>query len=840
MATKYFTGKGYGVSNILDISGEPLLTWTDPTTGKTLLCADRCAVVQDPTVAAPWTTLNLYTPRLSDQDSSAIKTALGGTSSQNLDHKVPLELGGSNQFANLALEALDPTTGAQPSNPFENGVSGDVVAGNISLLQGWREMAAGKGFTLVEDITVAPNNDFANAAAGLLGVVKGLIPGAASKSLNATLQEQIKEDGDTLNSSQFNIALRERIFTEQVDFTAQQLGITQAQAQKYVTTFTAQYATAKGTDPREVLGALTANEQKIINAAGTSPMVIGIDVTTLSNVAGYLAAASGIAASIGLIAVIIALFTSGPADVAAAIAGVGLSTIASGFGLSITVGVAATAFFVAEVLGGLALAIPMITKQMLDSGSIVPTLQATALQDDIANIKKEGGTTSSTTTPTTVSGGSGTAPFSAPQGNVLVTVVSSGTVGSGAAFTPRPLDIIESPTDLTTAAQNNLAGYFTALPGLLGYAITLESSVIADDGTSVFGATNRVVKGYTKAGAPEYKNVTNKFAVLEIYYVKSAGKRTILDKIVLGPIDETTYQPAKTDLATIVASLQDDFVITAPGTEAMSVAPSTQQLLTGQSQTSASSTSTTQIGSTPLVPTLATGAPSACSAPDLATFYSLQSLSLPSVVARGAIYEQAGLGTASTYTGTSDQNTKLLQFLQSQLGCFVQPSAPAATDASVAPPVISVPAGTSLTPVPTAQQLANRLNPIAVTVTYPTTGLFTNTGDFGSTLYLRNGNNIFELYLLTVPFNSLYGSTIGAGSQANIVDQWLQTTFGINISSLPAYNITDLLGEPGVVFMSLPNSGADAFNGATPTTAVTTFLALGPDTPAGGTSAVIN
>lgn len=67
-------------------------------------------------------------------------------------------------------------------------------------------------------------------------------------------------------------------------------------------------------------------------------------------------------------------------------------------------------------------------------------------------------------------------------------------------------------------------------------------------------------------------------------------------------------------------------------------------------------------------PTTATASP-ACSATNLSEFYRAMGQSLPGIEARSKTYEAAGLGAASYYVGTSEQNTKLLAALKLQNGC---------------------------------------------------------------------------------------------------------------------------------------------------------------------------
>lgn len=67
---------------------------------------------------------------------------------------------------------------------------------------------------------------------------------------------------------------------------------------------------------------------------------------------------------------------------------------------------------------------------------------------------------------------------------------------------------------------------------------------------------------------------------------------------------------------------------------------------------------------------MGTGDP-ACRAGTLSEFYAVLGQSLPSVQQRSTEYSKLGLGPAAWYTGTAEQNNKLLRELKKQRGCAV-------------------------------------------------------------------------------------------------------------------------------------------------------------------------
>lgn len=146
----------------------------------------------------------------------------------------------------------------------------------------------------------------------------------------------------------------------------------------------------------------------------------------------------------------------------------------------------------------------------------------------------------------------------------------------------------------------------------------------------------------------------------------------------------------------------------------------------------------------------------------------------------------------------------------------------------------------NLSPNATAEQLANRANPTAVTVQYPTTGLFHNTGGFGEEMSKRVGNTIYRLYLLGDPFRNIFGSTIGAGAQADIVGKWLLQNFGFSVGSLPTFNYADLTTDRSIALdTGFTSPGQPGAGISDPFTLIKLFLSTN-GTPAGSTSAVLN
>lgn len=349
--------------------------------------------------------------------------------------------------------------------------------------------------------------------------------------------------------------------------------------------------------------------------------------------------------------------------------------------------------------------------------------------------------------PGTVStgGGSTSVPVSSggtstPSVKVFTGIVSQGVLGSGLTFTARPDDLIESVQDLQDAASNNLAAALAALPSSLSYEIKIVSSVITKDGFKQTGSSQQIISGYATTGAPKYKTVVNKFAVLYIYLMNEKGTRTKVRTVVLGPTNVLRFNPTGQQISGIENTVKSTIITSNPGdiTSVVSNAPlggssapapeasaadpytvgqsvsggyantsgsisyvytykggglwsisdtlsrdygtatkTTAQVLAERANTPSKPTGGSTAGQTTTTPSPAqgatpapaggsssSGASSVQSATTLAEFFGARGQPLPSVAERALIYQGFGLGQSSFYTGTAEQNTKMLNALK--------------------------------------------------------------------------------------------------------------------------------------------------------------------------------
>lgn len=265
----------------------------------------------------------------------------------------------------------------------------------------------------------------------------------------------------------------------------------------------------------------------------------------------------------------------------------------------------------------------------------------------------------SPTTPTTTN---------PPINRVFTGIVSQGVVGKGLVFTPRPDDIIESVEELKQAAANNLTPYLNALLGKIVYEVKVVSSIITKEGFKQSGTTQQIQNGAYSNGTPKYKTVTNKFATLTVYALTDKGSRAKLTTIVLGPTNSAKLRVATDDLRVVESELPglvtttDINAITGIETAA-TVTVSTPAASGGASipapVTGSSATSATPVSTQAPVMNIAGN-----NALTLFDWYQAQGQKLPNVATRSELYAELGLGQASYYTGTAEQNTKLLNALK--------------------------------------------------------------------------------------------------------------------------------------------------------------------------------
>lgn len=144
----YFQGKEpsgafVGISDEKDpYSGKPYLAYRLPGADSTTTDMTRIAPAKNPELAAPQPKTDFENPRMPESASQAVRANEGATSDEQLDHRMALALGGSNDLSNLKLI---PTKDNQAASKLEGQLPSQIAAGDTSLFDAQAQEAAAKG-----------------------------------------------------------------------------------------------------------------------------------------------------------------------------------------------------------------------------------------------------------------------------------------------------------------------------------------------------------------------------------------------------------------------------------------------------------------------------------------------------------------------------------------------------------------------------------------------------------------------------------------------------------------------------------------------------------------------
>ncbi len=192
---KPFTGKGYfpstdlGNNSSTDVSGRPFQGYTmkipasalNPGVNVPLVDKTRVAAGFDPTkpMSSQIPKSVLENPRMSEALSSAIKKAMNGNGTEELDHIMALGLSGSNDISNLQIQPGIKGGAAAASDKLETSLISKVKSGEMTLYDAQNELAKSKGKTLPEnagqrstiDQWLMDNPDVLNSLANLQNTI---------------------------------------------------------------------------------------------------------------------------------------------------------------------------------------------------------------------------------------------------------------------------------------------------------------------------------------------------------------------------------------------------------------------------------------------------------------------------------------------------------------------------------------------------------------------------------------------------------------------------------------------------------------------------------------------
>lgn len=199
--TPYFAavdekGNSFGFSDSdNDISGAPFFAFRKPGDKATTTDKGRVATTFDPRTPSKLDSTHLTNGRMPQSVSQSIREELGAAYNEDLDHKIALELSGSNARENLQLVGSAANRG--PYAKLENKLAKDVVAGKISLFDAQVQDAKQKGVEV--PFTGSGGGFWDKLKAGAAQVVSGFkkLPGELLETPIAQrtvgLQDAIKE-----------------------------------------------------------------------------------------------------------------------------------------------------------------------------------------------------------------------------------------------------------------------------------------------------------------------------------------------------------------------------------------------------------------------------------------------------------------------------------------------------------------------------------------------------------------------------------------------------------------------------------------------------------------------
>lgn len=185
------SGTFIGISDQSDpFSGRPFLAYKEPGEATTT-DTTRVASKMNPEIAAPTLKTDFENPRMPESASQAVRAADGATSDEQLDHRMALAVGGSNDTSNLKVI---PTADNQAASSDEEKMAGEVAAGTMSLFQAQAQEAQNKGLP-------APFTDTAKKASILSNIANSPAGTLLAKIRDSILGFGAKPSTDTTNKT---------------------------------------------------------------------------------------------------------------------------------------------------------------------------------------------------------------------------------------------------------------------------------------------------------------------------------------------------------------------------------------------------------------------------------------------------------------------------------------------------------------------------------------------------------------------------------------------------------------------------------------------------------------
>ncbi len=636
----YFTGKGYGVSELTDLSGRPLLTFQGPNDKKPILLSDRCAVQFDPTIQQVTSTGDLHTPRMGPSIEQRMRSVLGAGPDDELDHKIPLELGGSNLPANLMVQPGRVGGVSAASDTIETTLAERVAVGQVSLQTAWAAIALNKNFYLGEESGAGVAFSFGDALNQVIGAV-GQVSTVSTAGKNGTVasetQAQINENVALMKQNPLNQIARVNFFNAQILATQQKHGLAQDEAAAAVRTLLYSYGATSGVSMADIHSTLGILEQRALQVSKSPPTIMGIESATIIKLLATVAAGAGITAIASFVLIIIGVMLAGPEAVTAAGIGYAVSSIGTAFGLSTILGIGVVGTELSAAVLIFSFLLNGLVKENYDNVVLAPTQLISAWKDAISIEKTigtgtqmaaaTGGAMRSSSSGSTGGGGGYSGGSDGGSAQIFTGVIANGVLGTPHPFASVGNGLITSDDDLKANATQTLANFVMGLPASFHYEIAIVNSVTTPAGFHLHGAPVKIIVGYHKKktgggfanspsgiayetptyiqGLPIYKTVYKKFAVIRIFILDKNGRKVQMLENNLGIVNNTDYTPSSAALKDIAATLTPS-LFTSDVNKISGLVTSTPTTITTQVATSAPVTS---VVSSPPAQSSSTAAP---------------------------------------------------------------------------------------------------------------------------------------------------------------------------------------------------------------------------------------
>ena len=139
----------------------------------------------------------------------------------------------------------------------------------------------------------------------------------------------------------------------------------------------------------------------------------------------------------------------------------------------------------------------------------------------------------------------------APSVRAARGTIAVGTLGIATPYIPVAQTTIPNVTELAARAREALINFLRSIPGRIVYDIKLVTSYIDEKGIKQEAVRQIKQVGVDAAGKARMKTLTNRFAIIDVYAAGAGGRRTRIDRLILGPTDAFGITTGITQIAAI-------------------------------------------------------------------------------------------------------------------------------------------------------------------------------------------------------------------------------------------------------------------------------------------------